>query len=162
MPGLAIGSKFSHYEIVSFLGAGGMGEVYEAWDQTLERNVAVKVLPASQAGNEDALRRFAREAKAASSLSHPGIVTVFEIGCATVDTVDGPAINFIAMELIRGVSLRSFMAEGADLEKTLGYLEQTADALAKAHSAGIVHRDLKPDNIMVTADGYAKILDFGL
>jgi serine/threonine protein kinase/Tol biopolymer transport system component len=161
MSDLAAGTRFSHYEIVSRIGAGGMGEVYKAYDRTLERHIALKILPASSATSEEALGRFAREAKAASSLNHPGIITVHEIGRASVDGLGEP-INYIAMELVEGETLRSFMGERFDLGKALQYLAQTADALAKAHAAGLVHRDLKPENIMVTADGYAKILDFGL
>ena len=158
---LATGTRFSHYEIVSRLGAGGMGEVYKAYDRTLERHVALKILIDPTSSSEEALRRFAREAKAASSLNHPGIITVHEIGRASIDGL-GENINYIAMELVDGETLRSFISGKFDLVKALQYLAQTADALAKAHAAGLVHRDLKPENIMVTVDGYAKILDFGL
>jgi Tol biopolymer transport system component len=157
MSELAAGTRFAHYEIIDALGAGGMGEVYKAYDLTLERQVALKVLPATRS-DDMAVRRFAREAKAASALNHPGIVTVYEIGEATLDR----SISYIAMELIDGVTLRALFLQKRDTLQLLKSLSQVADALAKAHGAGIVHRDLKPENIMVTSDGFSKILDFGL
>ncbi len=159
MPELDTGTRIAHYKIVSPLGAGGMGEVYKAYDPTLERHVALKLLPLGTAPTDDALRRFAREAKAASGLNHPNIITVYEIGQAAVGDA---AVNYIAMELVEGKTLREFLSSKFEMEKALLYLSQTAEGLAKAHSAGIVHRDLKPENIMITVDGYAKILDFGL
>jgi serine/threonine protein kinase len=157
MPGaLEPGSSISHYRIVASLGAGGMGEVYKAHDTNLDRAVALKVLPPELVKNDDRVRRFMQEAKSASSLNHPHIVTIHEIGHAD-------SIHFIAMELIDGQTLRSKIHSGdTDLKSLLFYLAQAADGLAKAHAAGIVHRDLKPENIMVTRDGYAKVLDFGL
>jgi Tol biopolymer transport system component len=161
----------SHYRIVGPLGAGGMGEVYLAQDQTLERSVALKILPPGVVKDEERLRRFVLEAKSASSLSHPHIVTIYEIGQDQVrskgssgETSDGSgAVHFISMELISGETLTSKIhQEKADLRTLLGWLAQAAEGLAKAHAAGIVHRDLKPGNIMVTKDGYAKVLDFGL
>jgi Tol biopolymer transport system component len=161
----------SHYRIVGPLGAGGMGEVYLAQDQTLERSVALKILPPGIVKDEERLRRFVLEAKSASSLSHPHIVTIYEIGQDQVrskgssgETSDGSgAVHFISMELISGETLTSKIhQEKADLRALLGWLAQAAEGLAKAHAAGIVHRDLKPGNIMVTKDGYAKVLDFGL
>ena len=136
-----------------------MGEVYKAWDPSLKRHVALKVLPRERIATEEMLRRFAREARAASALNHPNIITVYEIGQAEVG---GHAVDFMAMELIEGETLRSFISRQVEMPKALNYLAQTADGLAKAHSAGILHRDLKPENIMITGDGYAKILDFGL
>lgn len=141
-----------------------MGEVYKALDSSLDRHIALKVLPPSLMGRDDRVRRFIQEAKAASSLSHPNIVTIHEIGQATLDG-DGASevVHFIAMELVDGETLREKIHGGRrDLRSLLRYLAQAADGLAKAHSAGIVHRDLKPDNIMVTRDGFAKVLDFGL
>jgi serine/threonine protein kinase/TolB-like protein/Tfp pilus assembly protein PilF len=146
----------SHYRIVSKIGAGGMGEVYLAQDTKLDRKVALKILPADLAANQDRMRRFVQEAKAAAALNHPNIATIHEIGEA-----DG--VNFIAMEFIDGATLREkIYQKQTDLRKLFRYLQHVAEGLAKAHAAGIVHRDLKPDNIMITRDGHAKILDFGL
>src|SRR5262245_1087922 len=153
---LEANATLSHYCILSKLGAGGMGEVYLAEDTGLDRKVALKILPAEVATNQDRMRRFTQEAKAAAALSHPNIAHIYEIG-------EQDGVNFIAMEFIDGVTLREKIhLEQTDLGKLLRYLEHVAEGLAKAHAAGIVHRDLKPDNIMVTLDGHAKILDFGL
>jgi eukaryotic-like serine/threonine-protein kinase len=150
------GTKLGCYEIRAKLGAGGMGEVYLAQDTKLDRQVALKVLPAEVAANQDRMRRFVQEAKAAAALNHPNIAHIYEIGEA-----DG--LNFIAMEFIEGVTLREKIhSERTELRKLLRYLQHVAEGLAKAHAAGIVHRDLKPDNVMITRDGHAKILDFGL
>jgi serine/threonine protein kinase/tetratricopeptide (TPR) repeat protein len=150
------GTRLGHYEIRSKLGAGGMGEVYLAQDTRLDRKVALKVLPFDVAASEDRMRRFVQEAKAAAALNHPNIAHIYEI-----DKADG--VNFMAMELIDGQTLRECLLDRqSDLPKLLRYLQHTAEGLAKAHAAGIVHRDLKPDNIMITRDGHAKILDFGL
>jgi Tol biopolymer transport system component len=140
------------------LGAGGMGEVYLAQDRTLERNVALKILPSELVQSEERVRRFVREAKSASSLNHPNIVTIYEIGQDAATSV-----HFISMELVSGETLTTKIHhEKTDLRTLLGYLAQAAEGLAKAHAAGIVHRDLKPGNIMVSKDGFAKVLDFGL
>ena len=150
------GTKLARYEIRSQLGAGGMGEVYLAQDIKLGRKVALKILPADVAANKDRMRRFVQEAKAAAALNHPNIAHIYEIGEA-----DG--VRFIAMEFVDGVTLREKIhQERIELTKLLRYLQQVAEGLSKAHASGIVHRDLKPDNIMITRDGYAKILDFGL
>ncbi len=158
--------EISHYRIVGPLGAGGMGEVYLAQDQTLERNVALKILPPDLVRSEERVRRFVLEAKSASSLSHPNIVTIYEIGQDAVRSAgeaDSGSVHFISMELVSGKTLTTLIHEDkTDLRTLLGYLAQAADGLAKAHAAGIVHRDLKPGNIMVSADGFAKVLDFGL
>ncbi len=155
------GSKIKHYEIISKLGAGGMGEVYKAHDTTLGRPVALKILPTDVAEDEDRMRRFVQEAKAASALNHPHIVTIYEVGQAQTDTA--ATLHYIAMEHIEGETLTAKIhRERVPLKKLLELLAQVADGLAKAHAAGIVHRDLKPDNIMISVDGYAKILDFGL
>ena len=162
---LRAGSSVSHYRVVSSIGVGGMGEVYKAVDDSLERAVALKVLPQELTANDERVRRFIQEAKSASSLSHPHIVTIYEIGRADVTNEGEPAssIHFIAMELVDGRTLKAEIHdEHTPLRIILGYLIQAADALAKAHEAGIIHRDLKPENIMVSKDGYAKILDFGL
>jgi serine/threonine-protein kinase len=153
---LAANTTLSHYRIVSKIGAGGMGEVYLAQDTKLDRKVALKILPADLAANQDRMRRFVQEAKAAAALNHPNIATIHEIGEA-----DG--VSFIAMEFIDGATLREKIHQKqTDLRKLLRYLQHVAEGLAKAHAAGIVHRDLKPDNIMITRDSHAKILDFGL
>ena len=167
---LQSGSSISHYRVISPLGAGGMGEVYLAQDETLERAVALKVLPRELTRNDERVRRFIQEAKSASSLSHPHIVTIYEIGQAEVrhgesadSSPDSAPIHFIAMELVSGQTLREKIHhEKTDLRTLIRFLAQAAEGLAKAHSAGIIHRDLKPENIMVTRDGYAKVLDFGL
>jgi eukaryotic-like serine/threonine-protein kinase len=149
-------TRLSHYRILSKIGAGGMGEVYLAQDTKLDRRVALKILPADLASNRERMGRFIREAKSAAALNHPNIATVHEIG-------ESEGVNFIAMEFIDGVTLRDHIhRERTELRKLLRYLQHAAEGLAKAHAAGIVHRDLKPDNIMITRDGHAKILDFGL
>src|ERR1700686_4679693 len=153
---LTSGSKLGPYEIVSTLGAGGIGEVYLARDARLSRDVAIKVLPASRTLDEVARQRFLREARAASALNHPNIITIYES-----DSYNGVA--FIAMEYVRGHSLAELLQERSLTDaETIAYATQIADALAKAHAAGIIHRDLKPGNVMVTEDGLVKVLDFGL
>jgi serine/threonine-protein kinase len=153
---LSPNTELSHYRIVSKIGAGGMGEVYLAQDSKLDRKVALKILPADVASNRDRMERFVREAKSAAALSHPNIAQIFEIG-------EHDGTHFIAMEFVEGVTLRDKIhREHAELRKLLRYLQHVAEGLAKAHASGIVHRDLKPDNIMITSDGHAKILDFGL
>src|SRR5207245_1805101 len=133
-----------------------MGEVYLAEDTKLDRKVALKILPAEVASHRDRMERFVREAKAAAALNHPNIAHIYEIG-------ESDGAHFIAMEFVDGFTLRHLIHEKqTDLPKLLRYLQHAADGLAKAHAAGIVHRDLKPDNIMVTCEGHAKILDFGL
>jgi len=150
------GMKLGRYEILSLLGAGGMGEVYLARDTHLDRKVALKLLSEKYTENIDWLRRFIREAKAASALNHPNIITIHEIG-----EVDG--IHYIATEHVEGKTLRQQMISGKiKIPAALNVAAQVASALAAAHAAGIVHRDIKPENIMVRPDGYAKLLDFGL
>ena len=149
-------TQLGRYEIRALLGAGGMGEVYLAQDTSLNRKVALKVLPVDVASNHDRMRRFKQEATAAASLNHPNIAHIYEIGEAS-------GHNFIAMEYIEGSTLRPRIHhEHEELPKLLRALQHVAEGLAKAHDTGIVHRDLKPDNIMITTDGYAKVLDFGL
>jgi len=150
------GTKLGRYEIRSKLGAGGMGEVYLAEDSQLRRRVALKILPGDLASTQDRMRRFIQEAQAAAALNHPNIATIHEIG-------ESDSVNFIAMEFIDGFTLRELIhGKQTEMSKLLRYLQHVAEGLAKAHSAGIVHRDLKPDNIMITREGHAKILDFGL
>ena len=152
---LAAGTRLGSYEILSPLGAGGMGEVYRARDTRLGREAAIKVLPAAFARDDERLARFEQEARSASALNHAGIVTIYEIGRAD-------NTPYIAMELVDGRTLRDQLSEGATpLRRLLAQASQMADALARAHEAGIVHRDLKPENVMTTRDGI-KILDFGL
>ena len=153
---LVANSALSHYRIVSKIGAGGMGEVYLAQDTKLGRKVALKVLPHELAANHDRMERFIREAKSAAGLNHPHIAQIHEIG-------EHEGTHFIVMEFIDGLTLRETIhGEGIALSKLLRFLQQVAEGLSKAHAAGIVHRDLKPDNIMITRDGFAKVLDFGL
>ena len=153
---LAQGSRLGSYEVLSPLGAGGMGEVYRARDSRLGRDVAIKVLPAAVASDPDRLRRFEREARSASALNHPAIVTIYEIG-------QSDDVAYMAMELVDGVTLRQLLADGPfPVRRLISISAQMAEGLAKAHAAGIVHRDLKPENVMVTKDGFVKILDFGL
>ena len=153
---LSAGTKLGPYEIQSTLGAGGMGEVYRARDTRLGRDVAVKVLPVSVASDQERLRRFEQEARSASALNHPNIVTIHDVGQTN-------GVSWIAMELVDGSSLRQVIAGGAlPLKRSLSVGTQIAEGLARAHASGIVHRDLKPENVMVTSDGLVKILDFGL
>ncbi len=154
--GIGSGTNLGRYEVRSLLGAGGMGEVYLARDKQLDRAVALKILPPDLVSNPDRMRRFVQEAKAAATLNHPHIAHIYEIGQAE-------DINFIAMEFIEGQTLKDMIQlDQIGLSKALKYLQQVAEGLDKAHTAGIVHRDLKPENIMITLEGYAKILDFGL
>ena len=150
------GTRLGRYEIRSSLGAGGMGEVYLAYDTSLRRQVAVKLLPAEFTQNKLRLSRFEREAYAASSLNHPYILTIYEIG-------EQGGQHFIATEYIEGESLRHHMARTRmELREVLDVASQVASALSAAHQAGIVHRDIKPENIMLRQDGFGKVLDFGL
>ncbi|HYX21240.1 MAG TPA: WD40 repeat domain-containing serine/threonine protein kinase [Thermoanaerobaculia bacterium] len=151
------GSRLGPYEIVAPLGAGGMGEVYRAKDAKLGREIAIKVLPASVAEDHGRRQRFEQEARSASALNHPNILTIYDIGEA-----DGAL--YIAMELVEGKTVRELLASGEPLptRRFLDLAVQIAEGLAKAHGAGIVHRDLKPENLMVSKDGFVKILDFGL
>src|SRR6201993_744246 len=152
---LSAGTKLGPYEIQAPLGAGGMGEVYRARDTRLERTVAIKVLPEHLSSNADAKQRFEREARAISSLNHPHICALYDVG-----TQDG--VDFLVMEYLEGQTVADRLQKGAlPIEQVLKIGIEIADALDKAHRAGIVHRDLKPGNIMLTAAG-AKLLDFGL
>ncbi|MFP5261101.1 MAG: protein kinase domain-containing protein [Blastocatellia bacterium] len=173
---IATGARLNYYEIVALLGVGGMGEVYKANDTRLGRPVALKILPARLVEDADRVRRFIQEAKSASALNHPHIITIYEIGQAEIareaggdlapaggGEAGGARLHYIAMEFVDGCTLHTKIhRDRADLKKLLEYFAQVADGLAKAHAAGIVHRDLKPENVMVTEDGYSKILDFGL
>ncbi len=151
------GKKIGRYEIVKLLGAGGMGEVYLAEDARLRRRLALKILPADVAANEQRLRRFEQEALSASALNHPNILTIYEFGA------DGE-VNFLAAEFVEGETLGERLRRSGQLkiDEALDIAIQTAAALAAAHRAGIIHRDIKPENIMIRADGIVKVLDFGL
>ena len=148
------GQEIESYRIEKLLGAGGMGEVYLARDLKLGRMIALKVLPLHFVVDADRLSRFQREARALSSLNHPNLVTIYEVG-------EAQGLHFIAMELVEGKALSSLRGK-LSLKELLSIVAQAAEALAAAHQSGIVHRDVKPDNVMVRPDGYAKVLDFGL
>jgi Tol biopolymer transport system component len=153
---LAANTRLGGYEILSLIGTGGMGEVYRARDLRLERDVAVKVLPAEAATDPERLERFAQEARATAALNHPNILAVYDVGS------EG-GINYVVSELLEGETLRAVLERGAlPTRKTIEYAAQIARGMAAAHERHIVHRDLKPDNIFITREGRAKILDFGL
>ncbi|HKR15369.1 MAG TPA: protein kinase [Pyrinomonadaceae bacterium] len=149
-----IGQRIDTYEVQKLLGAGGMGEVYLARDSKLDRMVALKVLPWHFVADAERLSRFQREARALSSLNHPNLVTIYEVGEAN-------GLHFIAMELVEGKTLSS-LRDKLNVKELLAIVAQVAEALGAAHQSGIIHRDVKPDNVMVRPDGYAKVLDFGL
>ena len=152
---ITAGTRLGRYEIQSKIGAGGMGEVYLAVDTELDRTVAIKILPASLAADDQRLQRFIQEAKSASALNHPHILTIYEVGTV------GDA-RFIATEFIEGDTLRPHISAGMKLVEVLEIAMQICGALSEAHAAGIIHRDIKPENIMVRRDGYIKVVDFGL
>ena len=147
--------SFAHYKIRSQIGSGGMGDVYLADDTKLDRKVAIKFLHEKFSKDEDLLNRFIQEAKAASALNHPNILTVYEIG-------EHEGRHYISAEYIDGKTLRERMKQRLTFDETLSIMVQTAEALSAAHQAGIIHRDIKPENIMIRSDGYVKVLDFGL
>src|SRR5437016_3539671 len=145
------GLTYSHYAIEGKLGQGGMGVVYKARDTRLDRTVAIKVLPAEKVADPERRRRFLLEAKSASALNHPNIITIYDIG-------QDHGADFIAMEYVDGKTLDQLIPrEGMRLAEVLKYATQIASALARAHAAGIIHRDIKPGNVMVTADGQVKV-----
>ncbi len=153
---LAPASRLGAYEVLSALGAGGMGEVYRARDTRLSRDVAIKVLPAERLADEHRRRRFHQEARALSSLNHPHIVTIYEVESAG-------DVDFIVMEFVRGSTLdRLIPSRGLPVSQLLRIAVPVAEALAAAHARGIIHRDVKPANLMVGDDGVVKVLDFGL
>jgi eukaryotic-like serine/threonine-protein kinase len=150
------GDLFSHYKIHSQIGAGGMGEVYLATDTVLDRKVALKLLPSDATADQNRVRRFLQEAKAASSLNHPHIITIHEVGSTN-------STYFIATEFIDGVSLREAINRGQlEIGRIIEIATQVALALTAAHEVNIIHRDIKPENIMMRDDGFVKVLDFGL
>src|SRR5712691_6059328 len=151
---IAASTKLGRYEIRSKIGAGGMGDVYLAQDRKLDRKVALKILPAEVAADRSRMSRFVQEAKAASALNHPNIITIYEIEQSDL-------INFIATEFIDGETLRERTRDAQmKLGEVLDVGAQIASALSAAHAAGIVHRDIKPENIMLRRDGIVKVLDF--
>src|ERR1039457_1058023 len=153
---IAPGTKLEHYQIISMLGAGGMGEVYLAQDLRLGRKVALKMLLPELTRDERDLRRFEHEAHATSALNHPNILTIYEFG-------EAEGLRFIVSEYVEGLTLRYKMASGRmELNTAIDVAIQIAGALAAAHACGIVHRDIKPDNVIVRADGIVKVLDFGI
>src|SRR5438093_3450584 len=153
---LNAGTRLGPYEILSPLGRGGMGEVYRARDTRLKRDVAIKVLTEDAASDAKRTKYFDQEARSASALNHPNIVTIYDIGRSDFG-------SYIAMELVEGKTLRDILAEGPlPSKRMLHVAAQIADGLAVAHAAGIFHRDLKPENLIITKDGLVKIVDFGL
>ena len=153
---LAAGDMLGPYEILGLIGAGGMGEVYRATDTRLHRVVAIKVLPFDKVADPERKRRFLQEARAASALNHPNIVTLHDIA-------NHGGLDFLVMEYVEGKSLDKLItSKGLPLAEVISYSSQIASALAAAHAAGIVHRDIKPANTIVTADSQVKVLDFGL
>ena len=156
MSAIPADTSIANYRVENLISAGGMGEVYKAVDTRLGRSVALKILPPELSQSRERIRRFLQEARAASSLNHPNILTVYDAG-------ESQGVHFIATELVNGSTLRDLIhRDKIPLKRITSYLAQAADGVAKAHQAGIVHRDLKPANIMVTTDGFAKVLDFGL
>ena len=152
---LSVGQQLGRYEILALLGAGGMGEVYRARDASLGRDLAIKILPPELTRDPTRVERFVQEARAASALNHPHLTSIYEIGSEPV--------HYIAMELVQGRNLGDVLGTGRlDLKRTIDCLLQVCDALGAAHQAGVVHRDIKPANVMITDDGYAKVLDFGV
>ena len=153
---LVSGAKFGHYEIRSKLGEGGMGEVYLAQDTKLDRKVALKILPADLAANQDRMRRFVQEAKAAAALNHPNIAHIYEIG-------ESDGTNFIAMEYVDRETVRHLLSRRQlEFKRSVEFAAQVASGLAAAHKEGVIHRDIKPENLIVASNGNVKILDFGL
>ena len=149
------GTTIGVYKVLHALGAGGMAQVYLAEDQRLGRKVALKILPADAVQNPDRVRRFEQEARAASALNHPNILTIYDIG-------DVDSTKFIATEFVDGVTVRELISQRTPVAKVLDIATQVCAALGTAHAAGIIHRDIKPENIMLRTDGYVKVLDFGL
>ncbi len=151
-----VGKQLGAYQVISVLGVGGMGEVYLARDERLKRKLALKLLPRQFTQDTDRVRRFEREARAASALNHPNIITIYDIG-------EMAGTYFIAAEYVEGQTLRQLIGQGPLRAKdTIDICSQVADALQSAHTAGLVHRDIKPENVIVRPDGYVKVLDFGL
>ena len=156
---LAAGTRLGPYEVIAQIGAGGMGEVFRARDTRLDRDVAIKILPAAFADDAGRRERFEREAKAIAALSHPNIVAIFDTG----RTSDQPPVSYVVTELLEGETLRDALGRGAlPVKKAIEVAAQIARGLAAAHDKGVVHRDLKPENVFLLTNGRAKVLDFGL
>nr|MDQ3420685.1 serine/threonine protein kinase [Acidobacteriota bacterium] len=157
------GTRLGPYDVISALGAGGMGEVYRARDSRLDRDVAIKILPPAFAGDGDRLARFEREAKTLASLNHPNIAQIYGIEEVPPTSSTGRTSAALVMELVPGEDLSARISRGpVPLAEALPIAQQIADALEAAHERGIIHRDLKPANVKVTTDGVVKVLDFGL
>src|SRR5919198_667773 len=152
---LTAGTKVGRYEIRSKIGEGGMGEVYRARDEKLNREVAIKVLPTNLSADKDRLGRFEQEAQAAGALNHPNILAVYDVG-------EHEGAPYVVSELLEGETLRERLGAPFQPRRAIDYALQMANGLAAAHEKGIVHRDIKPENIFITGDGRVKILDFGL
>ena len=150
-----VGRTVSHYQVLSMLGAGGMGEVYLARDSRLDRTVALKILPGALAADPERMQRFAREAKAASALNHPNVATIYDVG-------ESDGISFIVMEHVEGETLLARISRRMTPPEVVDIAVQAADALDLAHAKGITHRDIKPANLMLTHRGHVKVLDFGV
>jgi len=156
-----VGRTLGHYRIIEPLGAGGMGEVYRAHDTALKRDVAIKVLPEALSADVERLVRLEREAQLLAALNHPNIATIY--GLEEAKAEDGTSARYLVMELIEGESLAETLSRGRiEVERALGIARQIAEALEAAHAKGIIHRDLKPGNVVITPEGQAKVLDFGL
>jgi serine/threonine protein kinase len=151
----AVGQSVGHYRLAGFVGHGGMGDVYDGYDELLKRRVALKSIRRELRLVPEAKQRFLREAQTLSKLEHPHI-------CRIYDLVEDPSGDYLVLEFIEGRGLRQVMASGASRGELLAVAEQIADVLVAAHGKGVVHRDLKPENVMVTEGGQAKVLDFGL
>jgi serine/threonine protein kinase len=153
---LSVGDQLGPYEILAAIGAGGLGEVYKALDTRLHRTVAIKILHQYRVADPERKSRFMQEARAASALNHPNIITLHDVACDN-------GMDYMVMEYLPGKSLDKFITpKGMPLAEVVDYVRQIAAALASAHAAGIVYRDIKPANVMITAEGHAKVLDFGL
>src|SRR5262245_22667965 len=150
-----VGRTISHYQVLSLLGAGGMGEVYLARDPRLDRTVALKILPGELAADPERMQRFAREAKAASALNHPNVATIYDVG-------ESDGIRFIVMEHVEGETIAGRIGRPLRPSEVVDIAVQAADALDVAHAKGITHRDIKPANLMLTHRGVVKVLDFGV
>jgi len=150
-----VGRTISHYQVLSLLGSGGMGEVYLARDPRLDRTVALKILPGELAADADRMQRFTREAKAASALNHPNVATIYDVG-------ESDGISFIVMEHVEGETLQARISRRMTPPEVVDIAVQAADALDLAHAKGITHRDIKPANLMLTHRGVVKVLDFGV
>ena len=155
MNGSLSNTPLGRFQVLDLIGRGGMGDVYRARDTSLGRDLAIKVLPAELTRDARRVERFIKEARAASALNHPHLISIYEIGTEPV--------HYIAMELVHGKTLRAILQSGLpDRRSALDWLLQICDAVAAAHDAGVVHRDIKPENLIIANDGYAKVLDFGV